>query len=90
MLVKFSCGCVGTPPIDGKSIILDNCDRDKDDDGELHFFQRNMTDNNGQVKSFEPLPPEKVQEYTQRLWDYLRDARRWRSARSLFKQLTQD
>ncbi len=46
-LVKFSCGCVGTEPIDGQSVIFKTCDGG----GDISFYKTNRC----QQKTHEPL-----------------------------------
>lgn len=44
-LVRFSCDCVGTAPINGVSTIVRSCDGE----GDIAFYQRTID------KSFQPL-----------------------------------
>ena len=43
-MVKFSCGCIGTAPVGGRSKIIKSCDHDEGDDGLSFFCSRDITE----------------------------------------------
>jgi hypothetical protein len=59
-LVKFSCGCVGTLPVKGKSVTIYDC---RSEDGSLCFFDKTIMGN----KTFEDLSEEESLKYTNEL-----------------------
>jgi len=53
-LVKFSCDCIGTEPVDGLTVILRACDGE----GNISFFQSNRC----HEKSYRPLDSDEVRD----------------------------
>lgn len=71
-LVKFSCGCIGTHPIEGTSTIVNGCDGE----GNLSFYQREIT------KTFEPLPTKEAEEFRNQIERLIYDGYSMRTVRS--------
>lgn len=72
-LVKFSCGCIGTKPVEGNSTVIKSCDGE----GDLAFYQREIT------KSFERLSPEDTEEFRSQIERLIYDGYSMRTVRSL-------
>lgn len=72
-LVKFSCGCIGTHPIEGTSTIVNSCDGE----GNLSFYQREIT------KTFEPIDPKETEEFRSQIERLIYDGYSMRTVRSL-------
>lgn len=72
-LVKFSCGCVGTKPVQGTSTVIKSCDGE----GDLSFYQRTLD------KTFEPLSPEDTEEFRSQIERLIYDGYSMRTVRSL-------
>lgn len=73
-LVKFSCGCIGTHPVEGTSTIVNGCDGE----GNLSFYQREID-----LKTFEPLPPKESEEFRNQIERLIYDGYSMRTVRSL-------
>ena len=73
-LVEFSCGCIGTPPEDGKTIKIYDCRYDGD--GLKYSFCGEESDTEG--KKFGPLEPWQENEIIRELGQVARDAQRFR------------
>lgn len=73
-LVKFSCGCIGTKPVEGTSTIVNACDGE----GNLSFYQREID-----LKTFEPLNPKETEEFRSQIERLIYDGYSMRTVRSL-------
>ena len=73
-LVRFDCGCVGTTPLSGHSLLIDACD---DTDIEPMLALRDVSE-----KTFEPVDPERQKRLLAGLHNALADARRYRDLKS--------
>lgn len=71
-LVRYSCGCIGTEPVQGTSTIVNGCDGE----GNLSFYQREIT------KTFEPLPPKETEEFRSQIERLIYDGYSMRTVRS--------
>lgn len=71
-LVRFSCGCVGTKPVQGTSTVINSCDGE----GNLAFYQRTFD------KTFEPLTTEENEEFRDQIERLIYDGYRMRTVRS--------
>lgn len=71
-LVKFSCGCVGTKPVEGTSTVIKSCDGE----GELAFYPRTLD------KAFESLSPEETEEFRSQIEQLIYDGYSMRTARA--------
>lgn len=72
-LVKFSCGCIGTKPVEGTSTIVNGCDGE----GNLSFYQRDID-----LKTFEPLDPKETEEFRSKIEQLIYDGYRMRTVRA--------
>ena len=72
-LVKFSCGCIGTKPVQGTSTVIKSCDGE----GDLAFYQRTLD------KAFEQLSPEDTEEFRSQIERLIWDGYSMRTVRSL-------
>jgi hypothetical protein len=78
-LVKFSCGCIGTKPVQGISTVIDSCDGE----GGLSFYQRTLD------KAFEPLEPEVNENYREEIQKLIFDGYNMKTIRSVLGVQTQ-
>ena len=72
-LVKFSCGCIGTKPVEGNSTVIRSCDGE----GDLAFYQRGIT------KTFERLSLEENEQFREQIERLIYDGYSMRTVRSL-------
>jgi len=82
-LVKFSCGCIGTEPVDGMTHKVYDCRYDSRE-SELEYCidgfadRDGITENGGQMKSFVPLGAAEYNKIMQALGQVCSDAARFR------------
>lgn len=79
-LVKFSCGCIGTKPVEGTSTIVNSCDGE----GNLSFYQRDID-----LKTFEPLDPKETEEFRTQIERLILDGYNMKTMRSVLGVQTQ-
>ena len=77
-LVRFSCDCVGTAPVNGVSTIIRGCDGE----GDIAFYQRTLN------KDFSPLSPEDTEVFRSEIENLIFDGYSMRTVRSLVMQPT--
>ena len=95
MFVRYSCGCIGLPPMDRKTaIIVDNCDKYQGDPDGLGFYSRTMTESVRygeeyveKLKSFEILSEEEDECLIKNLNHQLGDGIRLRELRKLINPI---
>ena len=78
-LVRFSCDCVGTAPINGVTTIVRSCDGE----GNTAFYQRTIE------KDFQPLSAEQTEVFRSEIEKLIFDGYNMRTMRSVLGIQTQ-
>jgi len=79
-LVRYSCDCIGTAPINGVTTMVRSCDGE----GNLSFYQRKIEN-----KSFRPLSSEETEEFRSELEKLILDGYNMKAMRSVLGVQTQ-
>jgi len=79
-LVRYSCDCIGTAPINGVTTMVKSCDGE----GNLSFYQRKVEN-----KSFRPLSSEETEEFRSELEKLIFDGYGLRAIKSVLGVQTQ-
>lgn len=78
-IVRFDCGCVGMPLTKtGEAILIEACDRDISECGELSFYVRNMEN-----KSYQKLSEATQKEYIDKIAELIADGYGLRTIKSI-------